>query len=136
MSHQSLSASHQVSISHDPLEEQTSAGLDQLSGGRRAGPTGPHAGVRPRQGSLRLPAISPPDFRQALLAGALGLFAAWLVSGRRSEPRSQNWRSARGGDGYAADREEPVVPAPQPRLTAGPEGASSRADLELDALNP
>jgi H+/Cl- antiporter ClcA len=75
-----LASAHLVAIAHYPLEDE----------GRVSWQPAPEHRLRPW-----------------LLAAAIGLFAAWLVSGL----------------------------APR-RLGSGPEGASSREDLELDALNP
>ena len=139
MSNVSMAGSHQVSISHDPIEERTSAGRDQLHTRRDQWPSG---GVRPsRQMSDMLPSLDVSDLRPALLAGAIGLFAAYIVSGMSSSRRSQP--SGRRGGGYAGGREDwsrrqdhgQSSRQPQ-RYSAGPEGQSSRADLSLDAMNP
>ena len=68
------------------------------------------------------------DLRPALLAGAIGLFAAWLVAGQR--------RPARMPDARRDLRRRPAPRPARPVSTFGPEGPSSREDLELDALNP
>ena len=144
MSNQSMSASHQVSISHDPLEEHQSAGMDQERFARDNWPSG---GMRPARGASMLPSIDTSDLRPALLAGAIGLFAAWLVSGMKAPRMSMRQRApgSRGlGDRYVADRDaffgsqsarRPARRA-TPAFSTGPEGSSSREDLSLDAMNP
>jgi hypothetical protein len=142
MSNQSMSASHQVSISHDPLEEHLSAGMDQEHFARDNWPSG---GMRPARGASILPSIDASDLRPALLAGAIGLFAAWLVSGMKAPRMRQRAPGSRGlGARYVADRDEffggQSARQPARRTTTafstGPEGASSREDLSLDAMNP
>ena len=135
MSNTSMSASHQVSISHDPLEEHRSAGTDQLRARRDNWPSG---GRRVTwQPSSGLGSFDVSGLRPALLAGAIGLFAAWLVSGMNGKTRH--------GGRYVADREEPRRFGQRPQQTrgprtgysaAGPEGRSSREEFELDAMNP
>ena len=148
MSNVSMAGSHQVSISHDPIEEHTSAGRDQLRSGRDAWPSG---GARPSrysssqswgQMSDMLPSVNVSDLRPALLAGAIGLFAAWIVSDMSSGSRRHQSSGRRGG-GYVGGREDWSrrqdygQPTRQPqRYSAGPEGQSSPADLSLDAMNP
>jgi hypothetical protein len=144
MSNQSMSASHQVSISHDPLEEHLSAGTDQQHFARDTWPSG---GARRTPASAMLPSIDASDLRPALLAGAIGLFAAWLVSGMKA-PRMGARHRAPGSRGpgarYVADREEffgrqsspPPARRRAPAFSTGPEGPSSREDLSLDAMNP
>jgi hypothetical protein len=144
MSNQSMSASHQVSISHDPLEEHLSAGTDQQHLARDNWPSG---GARTARPSAMLPSIDASDLRPALLAGAIGLFAAWLVSGMKT-PRSGHRHRAPGSQGpgarYVVGRKDfsgrhgSPQPArrPAPAFSTGPEGASSREDLSLDAMNP
>lgn len=142
MSNQSLSASHQVSISHDPMEEHATAGLDQLRAARDGWPSGgaPRQRGRASRESSILPNLDAADLRPVLLAGALGLFAAWIVSGMSESQSSRRRTSAsRFGGRYVADREEPRRFRPQPRAwdqSAGTEGRSSREDLSLDAMNP
>jgi hypothetical protein len=144
MSNQSMSASHQVSISHDPLEEHLSTGTAQQRFARDDWPSG---GMRPARASSILPSIDASDLRPALLAGAIGLFAAWLVSGMKAPRVSMRQRApgSRGtGARYVGDRDEffsgqsARQPARRtaPAFSTGTEGASSREDFSLDAMNP
>lgn len=84
-----LVSAHLVSIAHDPMEEDNpETRLDW------------YAPVEDQT-------FISPDLRPWLLAASVGLFAAWLMSGRQKA-----------------------------RVTSGPEGMSSQEAFELDALNP
>ena len=146
MSNTSIAGSHQVSISHDPLEEHTSAGLDEMHARRDNWPSGgvPYRGRTSSKGSSLQDLMPPMDassLRPALLAGAIGLFAAWVVSGM-SQPRESGRLRQRGGrgrdwtSGGPYRNESQRFGEAQPRFSTGPEGPSSPADLSLDAMNP
>lgn len=142
------SQSHLAAISHDPMDEHMNAGLDQVQSGRgdwRAlGHDNYDRGISDQDNSISM--------RPLLLAGALGLFAAWIVSGaseRNSSRGARSWRSdmrsGRESLGRGAGRnwslesgsnERGTRDALSMRRQSGPEGASSRADLSLDAMNP
>lgn len=142
MSQLSTSSAHLAAISHDPLEEGGAAGLGQTHAGDwRSGGESWRGGAR---GDLSrgwenarsyLPSTPADALRPALLAGAIGLFAAWVVSGM-GQKRREYGVGDRRASGYVADRDD-VRPARryQPR-GVGPEGASSPQDEQLDALNP
>jgi hypothetical protein len=119
MTYQSSAQSHLVSISHDPMEEDVNAGLDEVSSrhGRWHERRGRHHPAMPS---------SSASLRPLLLAGALGLFAAWVMS--RSGGASPVRRAAGPGAGRSRQASH--------RRETGPEGASSQDDMTLDAMNP
>lgn len=138
-------SSHLVSISHDPLEEGSTAGLDQdvYRAPRGAGRRFAGGPVSTMSRSLRggVESLTPGDWRPVLLAGAIGLFAAWAVSGmgrrsgeRRFSSQRDDWRGASRDWSRGASS---GVGGPMPGYDrAGPEGRSSAHDFELDAMNP
>jgi hypothetical protein len=130
-----MSASHQVSISHDPLEERTSAGRDQLHGrGYASGDNWPSGGIRTRPTSSMLPAIDASDLRPVLLAGAIGLFAAWLVSGMSQGKTGYRPQARRGFEDrergqqnrFQQDRPQQTRGPRSGYSAVGPEGPGSR----------
>ncbi|MDB5640841.1 MAG: hypothetical protein JWN07_158 [Hyphomicrobiales bacterium] len=152
MSNPSLSAGHQVSISHDPIEERRGGGGGRSGFARDNWPSG---GRPVNELSSMLPSFSSADLRPALLAGAIGLFAAWVVAGMSASRPNQDRRRTTTGGRYVADRDfggsrqnlagQNRNGQARPQQTrgprdvysvGGPEGRSSRDEFEMDALNP
>ncbi|MDO9442879.1 MAG: hypothetical protein Q7T73_18490 [Beijerinckiaceae bacterium] len=113
------SNSHLAAISHDPLE------------------TGYENSRRARLSDYSRPYAGPDTIRPLLLAGALGLFAAWVVSGATfSGSPARAGRPYRGRGYVPADS---LSPPSQARARPGvvpPEGRSSNREFEMDAMNP
>ncbi len=129
MSNLNLSSSHLASISHDPMEDEIAANRRPMRESRR------------QAMAATMQAPSPSSMlRPLLIAGAVGLFAAWVASGLNASPRPVRgrWRrhQHRAG-GYVADREDIRPPRSSRRDWENrPEGRTSREDLSLDAMNP
>jgi hypothetical protein len=96
-----------------------------------------------------LPDFDASGMRPVLLAGAIGLFAAWLVSGMnaRSGSRGRQGRQAyrpeyqpgRGSaerDGFRQNRPQQTRGPTSGYSSVGPEGQGSREDFAFDAMNP
>lgn len=130
MANTDTSSSHLSSISHDPMDEKR----DRSSYATRSAFDWTDRMARGRAGKVaRSVQAALPDhpLRPILLAGAIGLFAAWVVSGLSNQPSSQRnfglgrdhrnngSRSRSGGRRYDV-----------------PEGNSSPEDFSLDAMNP
>ena len=129
------SGAHLVSISHDPMEDGDQAPRYR---GRDDRPTRGLA-------SYSSPADWSSDrhtMRPLLLAGALGLFAAWAVSGMNLPSFGSAERPRRPGDRPRPDLRRSGYDAPRRAVVGGqrrglpPEGESSRDEFALDAMNP
>lgn len=149
------SGSHLVSISHDPMEEdrrprsrdwadRAPAHDDSL--GRRMGQAWDSGRQSLERGTRRVQeAIPEHPMRPLLLAGAIGLLAAWVVSGMGSDAgeRQRRHRLRRFRTRHQGSTGRDLDYAPR-RPAAGnarrndtpPEGTSSPHDFAMDALNP
>lgn len=139
------SGSHLASISRDPLDTGYEGSGNQGSSFRASSARGRHLSD---YSSPHVESASSDMVRPLLLAGALGLFAAWVVSGLdvkgRLSTRPYRGRGYVPGDDLSSSRRRDWQNVSETRHrdqgrfggSTPPEGRSPVRDFELDAMNP